>query len=80
VVSISGSKDGLATPDKIEASKKLLPASTKFVVIDGGDHAQFGDYGPQDGDNAATVSQADQIKQTTTATVALLAQIGGATN
>ena len=72
VVSISGSQDGLATPDKIQASRSLLPATTQWVVIQGGNHAQFGWYGLQDGDNTANVSRADQQKQVITATLALL--------
>ena len=75
VTSISGSKDGLSTSDKIEASKKLLPDATTFVVISGGDHGQFGSYGDQPGDTPATISPADQWQQTVDATVALLKQI-----
>jgi hypothetical protein len=72
VVSISGSLDGLSTPAKIEASRPLLPASTTWVVIACGDHGQFGWYGPQSGDNPASISHAEQQSQTVAATVALL--------
>jgi len=75
--SISGSLDGLATPDDIEASRAYLPADTAFVELDGGNHAQFGWYGPQAGDKAATLSRVDQMAQTVAATVAVLAQITG---
>ncbi|WP_430647383.1 alpha/beta hydrolase [Agromyces sp. GXS1127] len=50
VASISGSRDGLATPAKIEASRADLPPETRFTEIAGASHAQFGDYGPQAGD------------------------------
>ncbi|MRX44463.1 alpha/beta hydrolase [Agromyces kandeliae] len=50
VESISGSRDGLATPSKIEASRTDLPTGTGFTEIAGASHAQFGDYGPQAGD------------------------------
>ena len=73
VVSISGSLDGLSTPAKIEASRPLLPASTSWVVIAGGDHGQFGWYGPQSGDNPATIDHAAQSAQTVASTVAMLA-------
>jgi pimeloyl-ACP methyl ester carboxylesterase len=76
ILSISGSRDGLATPDKIEASKALLPAGAQFVQIQGGDHAQFGAYGPQPGDNPAVISAADQWQQTADATVGLLSTLG----
>ena len=63
VISISGTNDGLSTPEKIEASKALLPPNTQFVAIDGGNHAQFGWYGNQAGDNPATISREDQQNQ-----------------
>ena len=59
VLSLSGSSDGLSTPEKIQQAKPLLPANTRFVEIPGGNHARFGDYGLQPGDGTATVSSAD---------------------
>jgi len=38
-------------------------ATTQWVAIDGGDHAQFGWYGPQDGDQPATISREAQQAQ-----------------
>jgi hypothetical protein len=75
ITSIYGSNDGLATSDKIAASKKLLPDYTRYVVIEGGNHGQFGSYGPQAGDNPAIISPEEQWQQTTTATVQLLASL-----
>jgi dienelactone hydrolase len=72
VASISGTLDGLATPEKIAASRPILPSTTQWVVIDGGNHAQFGWYGDQPGDNPATISREAQQTQTIEATVALL--------
>jgi dienelactone hydrolase len=72
VVSISASLDGLATSEKIDASRALLPADTTWVVIQGGNHAQFGWYGDQPGDNIAAISRQDQQAQIVQATVALL--------
>ncbi len=57
VTSISGTNDGLATPTKIAAAKPLLPATTSYVVVQGGVHAFFGDYGVQDGDGQPTISR-----------------------
>ncbi len=76
VVSISGTLDGLATPAKIEASRPLLPASTRWVPIEGGNHAQFGWYGPQSGDNEATISREEQQQQVVAATEELLVTVG----
>ena len=70
--SIYGTRDGLATEDKIGASRPLLPLDTSWVAIEGGNHAQFGRYGPQSGDNAATISRDEQQVQIVTATLALL--------
>ena len=72
VVSISGSLDGLATSEKIEASRQLLPADTIWAPIAGGNHAQFGWYGNQAGDNPASISRSDQQSQIVAATLALL--------
>ena len=76
VVSISGTLDGLATPEKIEASRPLLPASTRWLPIEGGNHAQFGWYGPQNGDHEATISREDQQQQVVAATEELLSTVG----
>jgi hypothetical protein len=72
VASIYGTLDGLATPADIERSKVLLPADTLYVPIEGGNHAQFGWYGPQAGDNPATISPEDQQAQTVAATLQVL--------
>lgn len=66
-LSISGSEDGLSTPEKIDTNKHLLPADTEFVVIEGGNHAGFGAYGPQGGDGAATIPESDIQAQITDA-------------
>jgi dienelactone hydrolase len=63
VISIYGTLDGLATGDKINASRPLLPADTTWVAIEGGNHAQFGWYGEQPGDNPATISREEQQAQ-----------------
>jgi hypothetical protein len=72
VLSISGTLDGLSTPTKIAASRLLLPAGTTWVPIQGGDHAQFGWYGPQAGDNAASITRQEQQAQIVQATVDFL--------
>lgn len=72
VVSISASFDGLATPEKIDASRPLLPADTVWVTIQGGNHAQFGWYGPQPGDDPAAISRETQQAQIIEATVEFL--------
>lgn len=75
VLSISASNDLLATTEDVEASRATLPADTEFVVIDGGIHAYFGDYGAQNGDGEATISRELQQQQTQSAIETFLAQL-----
>lgn len=72
VTSVSATEDGLTTRDDIVRTMPLLPTSTEFVIIDGGNHAQFGWYGNQRGDGVATISREDQQSQTLAATLRLL--------
>ena len=70
VLSISGSEDGLSTPEKIDSAAHLLPEDAVFVEIDGANHAGFGDYGPQPGDGTATIDSAQIQAAITEALVA----------
>ena len=72
VTSVSATNDGLATRDDIVRTTPLLPAGTEFVIVDGGNHAQFGWYGEQRGDGVASISREDQQSQTVAATLRLL--------
>jgi hypothetical protein len=72
VLSISASLDGLATPDEINKNKVLLPPNTQYLVLEGGNHAQFGSYGRQNGDKEATMSAEEQLRRTAEATIAFL--------
>ncbi len=71
-LSIYGTNDGLSTGDKINESRALLPADTQFIVIEGGNHAQFASYGLQAGDNEAGISPEEQWAQVAQATVEFL--------
>ncbi|MFE6997692.1 alpha/beta hydrolase [Microbacterium sp. NPDC057659] len=62
-LSLSGSEDGLSTPQKIADARHLLPEDAEMVEIDGASHASFGDYGPQDGDGTPTISDEDMRRQ-----------------
>ena len=72
VTSISGTLDGLATPAKLQHAHTLLPKQTTWVTIEGGNHAQFGWYGPQSGDNPATITREQQQAETISATISTL--------
>ena len=56
VLSVSGSRDGLATPDDIVERRPLLPPQAVMVEVEGMNHAQFGRYGPQRGDLEPEIS------------------------
>lgn len=55
VLSITGSRDGVLREDAALDARDLLPGDAAFVELAGVNHAQFGDYGAQPGDVAATV-------------------------
>ena len=55
MISVYGTLDGILSQDKATEAVALLPDSTTYTPIDGGNHAQFGDYGPQAGDNPAAI-------------------------
>ena len=63
-VVIYGANDNVMNMDKFEKSESYLPALTTIHKISGGNHAQFGSYGPQKGDGQATISQETQIDLT----------------
>lgn len=75
-LSVSGSRDGLSTPAKIDASRADLPADTTYVVIEGGTHAYFGDYGTQSGDGTATISHDRARQEIADATVDFVEALG----
>lgn len=61
---VYGSEDGVLNRDALEKNAVNLPAGSNTTVLDGGNHAGFGDYGPQVGDGEATMSSADQWERT----------------
>jgi predicted esterase len=72
VVTIFGTLDNVSDPDRVANTKTLLPASAQFIPIEGGNHAQFGNYGEQVGDVPATITTQEQQNQAIEATIALL--------
>lgn len=72
VASIYGEADGVATAAQVLAGRPLLPQNTRWVAIAGGNHAQFGWYGEQAGDNPATITREQQQAQVVAATTELL--------
>lgn len=62
--SIYGDCDGVLNMEQLENNSTMLPDDTEYVVVDGGNHAQFGSYGPQEKDNPARISAKSQMQQT----------------
>ncbi len=60
---IYGSEDGVLNMVRIEEAPNLVSGNYSEVVIDGGNHAQFGNYGKQKGDGKAVISAEDQQTQ-----------------
>ena len=63
VLSIYGSNDGVMNQEKYQQYRANLPELTE-QIIDGGNHAGFGFYGPQEGDGEASISREVQIART----------------
>lgn len=61
VLSVYGSEDQVMNREKYDSYIVNLPADYRESVIDGGCHAYFGMYGPQDGDGVPTISPEEQL-------------------
>lgn len=64
VLSLYGSEDCVLNMQKYGEYRANLPSDLQEHVIEGGNHAGFGDYGPQDGDGVETISKAEQWRIT----------------
>ncbi|MDO4869170.1 MAG: alpha/beta hydrolase [Bacillota bacterium] len=64
VLSIYGSNDKVLNQDKLKESQKYMPPDNLEYIIDGGNHAQFGNYGAQDGDGKADITAEQQQRET----------------
>ena len=61
---IYGTEDGLTTAEDIEKGRKAAPKRYIEHAIQGGNHAQYGNYGVQPGDGTATISAEAQQAET----------------
>lgn len=55
-ISIYGTQDGVLNLEKYREGKSFAPDKSYEYVIEGGNHALFGNYGKQKGDGAATIT------------------------
>jgi pimeloyl-ACP methyl ester carboxylesterase len=63
VTKLVGTRDGIAPEHKSEANRRLLPRTTRWIRIEGGNHSQFGWYGFQPLDRFAEISAHQQQRQ-----------------
>ena len=64
LLSILGDRDGVINRKSYEKNRANWPADSTEKIIEGGNHAQFGAYGMQPGDETALISLDEQQKQT----------------
>ena len=73
VLSVYGSEDGVLNMSKYDEYRQNLPEDTTTeMVIEGGNHAGFGDYGAQEGDGEAAVNGEKQREVTAEAFMEIL--------
>ena len=64
MLSIVGTKDQVVNREKYETNKSMAPQGAVYKTLEGGNHADYGDYGAQKGDGEATITREEQIQQT----------------
>lgn len=64
VLSIYGSEDRVLNLEKYAECRANLPDGFTEIILEGGCHAYFGVYGPQDGDGTPTMTNEEQITRT----------------
>ena len=67
VLSIRGTNDGVINLTSYEKAKSLLHNNFTEIIINGGNHAQFGYYGNQTGDGQANITAKSQQDQSVAA-------------
>ena len=73
VLTVYGTEDKVINWDKLEEGYSFMPDNSCADVLAGGNHAQFGNYGEQDGDGIAAISAKEQWGYTVEA---ILEQVG----
>ena len=71
-LSIYGSNDGVMNMEHYQEAKPLMKNNYTELIINGGNHAQFGNYGNQSGDGAANITAESQQDQSVDAIIKFL--------
>lgn len=77
ILFVYGSEDGVLNREKYAENRHFAAENAVEVVIEGGNHAQFGSYGEQAGDGQAAIPAAVQVEETVEAVFAYLATAEG---
>ncbi|KUP21011.1 alpha/beta hydrolase [Paenibacillus sp. DMB5] len=64
VLSVLGTADTVVDREKYSEGRSYLPGNTVYLSIEGGNHAQFGSYGPQKGDGEPSITEEEQQTRT----------------
>ena len=78
VLSIVAENDGLSTTEDVASRSGNLPDDAVTVVIEGANHAAFGDYGVQPGDGVATIDRQTARDEIADAVATFLADLESA--
>ena len=62
ILLLRGSEDGVLNLDRVSSASEF--GDVKEYVLDGGNHAQFGNYGPQKGDGVPAITVEEQQEET----------------
>ena len=63
ILSIRGTEDGVINLKSYQEARSLYKNNFTEIIINGGNHAQFGNYGSQSGDGQASISAKSQQNQ-----------------
>lgn len=63
-ITLYGSQDHVLNKESYQKNKKNFPKQTKEVIIEGGNHGQFANYGKQSGDGKAAITSLQQQEET----------------
>ena len=64
VCSLYGDRDGVLNMEKYNGYRSNLPDTTLERILEGGNHAGFGSYGPQEGDGISALEPGVQLQWT----------------
>ena len=64
MLSIYGSNDEVIDISELEDKKDIAPKDSTYFIVEGGNHAYFGNYGEQKGDGDAEITVEEQQNQT----------------